>query len=274
MFYTTKADINREKELLLRQPDSYLSRIDYEGQGVISKVGNDITLTPVISPTFVTNAYQSAVGLNLICQNSAGDCVIGKIKSNSVTAIVFDSTLSRKTKDGVIGAPADWTTGGTVNFYVMTPHATYLWGDYFGVVKEPDISFEEEYASVEDSVDGIIAEGLIRVNLDVTGQNKNITNSDVLTSVLNLTPQGSQSGSYELHGGFRPAARKKFRITFAGKTDDEKDFLLQYFKCKFRAEGSISPNGEDYAQVGWGLKPYRDSLRNEAVNAYMIKIQK
>jgi hypothetical protein len=155
----------------------------------------------------------------------------------------------------------------------MTPHQSALWGDYFGVVKEPDMSQAEEYATVED-VDGIIAEGLIKVELDITGQNKNVINGDVLKAVLNMTAQGAQSGNVELHAGFRPDARAKFRTTYIGITQAKKDFIIQYFYGKLRAEGSLAPSGEEYAQLGWGYKPQADFLRNKKVNAYRWKIDK
>ncbi len=153
----------------------------------------------------------------------------------------------------------------------MTPHASALWGDYFGIVKEPEMTWAEEYATVED-IDGLIAEGLIKVEMDITGQNKNCVNGDVLKAVLNLTAQGAQSGNVEMHGGFRPDSRPKFRTTFIGKTDDNKDFILQYFTGKMRSEGGFAPTGEDYAQLGWGFKPQADQLRDEKVNAYRIVI--
>ena len=63
-FYTTKQDLQRSKDLLLRQPDMYVSEIKYSGSGVAGKSGNDITLTPATSPAWTINEFQSAVGLN------------------------------------------------------------------------------------------------------------------------------------------------------------------------------------------------------------------
>ncbi len=270
-FYATKADIQRTKDLLLRQPDMFVSEVLYSGVGVIAVSSNDVTLTPATTPGLTPSALISAVGRNIEVVDSAGICYVGKIKANDADSVTFDATLARKTTTGAIGVASDWTIAGSVGFFVMTPHASYEWGDYFGIVKEPDVSWAEENATVED-IDGLIAEGLIKIEMDITGQNKNCVNGDVLKSVLNLTAQGAQSGNVEFHGGFRPAPRPKFRVTFFGLTDDSKDFMMQFFLGKLRSEGSFTPTGEDYAQLGWGFKPQADALRNEKVNAYRFQI--
>ena len=270
-FYTDKTSLQKGKDLLLQQPDMYVSEQLYSGLGVISIASDDVTLTPATSPDYTPSVFISAVGRNLEVQDSAGICYVGKVKTNDGDSITFDATLTRKTTNGDLGAATSWTALGSVNFRVFTAHATALWGDYFGIVKEPEMTWTEELAVVED-VDGVIAEGLIKVEMDVTGQNKNVTNGDVLKAVLNMTAQGAQSGNVEVHGGFRPSARPKFRVTFIGETDDSKDFLMQYFLGKMRAEGSFAPNGEDYAQIGWGFKPQADSLRASGVNGFRIQV--
>jgi len=286
MFYASKEDVRKAKELLLRQPDMFVSMVLYEGSGVAAISSNDVTITPATSPGWVTNALQSTVCINLVIKmdkervddegRTVNHIFEVKVKNNDANSLTFDATLGvdQDDVDDSAGAGTDWTVGETYDFYVMSPNTEYAYGDYFGIVREPAISEEEEMAELVDPVDGLIAEGLIGKTIMISGNNYNVVNNDVLKAIKNLTEVGSQTTAYQMYGGFRPAVRKKFRVAFFGKTDDDKDFALRYFQGKFRHTGELSPNGTEYAFMPWEFRPYADPLRGKDRNAYKTTIQR
>lgn len=274
MFFTNMNDINKQKQCLLEKPDVYMSQILYSGQGVISVSVNDITLTPAVSPAFTPDELISTVGLNLIVHDDDGNVFIGKVTDNAAVSITFLSTAMVKESDDSAGAATDWTAAGTVSFYVLEPSAVNKYGNYFGVTKNPSMTIEDEMAMLEDQSQGIIAEGLIRVNMDVTGENYNCTNPDVLQAVRNMSLIGAQTTQSQLAGGFRPNAAPLYRLTFIGKQQDGNDFFMQYFMGRLRQEGEFNPTGEEYANIGWGFRPLADPLRPKQTNAYKIMIDK
>ena len=280
-FYTTKQDIQKAKDLLLRQPDMFVSLVVYEGKGIAAVSGDDVTITPTVSPGWVSAAYVSTVGINFVIKDDNGGVVEGLVKSNTASEVVFDATLARQVNNiddtpetPKASAGSDFTAGVEYDFQVMSPQTEYEYGDYFGIVKEPAFGNEEEMAQLEDPVEGLIAEGLIKVNMSITGVNYNVVNGDVLKAVRNMVEVGSQTTYTQLHGGFRPAVRSKYRVTFFGKTDDDKDFEMRYFLGKFRAEGELAPNGTEYTSLGWGFTPYADPLILQDRTAYKITVQK
>lgn len=274
MFYTTKQDLKRAEEVLLRKPDMYMSKYLYIGSGVAAVTGDDVTLTPAVSPGFVVDDLISAAGINLYCQDKSGNVVIGKVSDNDADSVTFDASAAIKESDGSAAAGTDFIIGNTYYFYVLTPHASQAWGDYFGIVKNPDFSQEDEMATLEETEEGVIAEGLIRVNMSITGENYNVGNADVQQAIRNTTTIGDQTSYYEMNGGFRPAARPYWRATWLGYLDNGKAFIMQYFRGRLHQEGSFNPTGEEYTPFNWVLNPQGDPLRDKAVNAYKIKIEK
>jgi hypothetical protein len=268
-FYTSEADATLKQEMVLKDVDLFISKFEYEGSGVESESSNDITLTPATSPSWSSNAYQSTTGLNLVVKADSSKVFIGKVKSNSATAVTFDATLMTNIADGTAGTASDWAVASSYDFYILTANSSYAHGDYFGFCREVKLNVTEDIVEYKKGVPReSIVEDTLEMMYQLSGSNANF-GEDVLKSVLNLGQYGSQTSQFEVHGGFTPATRSYYRITLVGKNRNDKDMTVQLFKGQFRFSGDIDFGAEEYKALPFTYVVKKDAIRPDAYNALM-----
>ena len=69
--FNNKSDTTLLQKFVIEEPEIYLQKYEYIGQGVASISTDDVTLTPAVSPSFTIDELISTVAFNgLVVANS------------------------------------------------------------------------------------------------------------------------------------------------------------------------------------------------------------
>lgn len=272
--FTSESDANLIKQMVLADVDVYIAKIESEQTAAVeTESSNDITLTPVVSPAYVADAYNSAVGLNVVVQGDSSTLWIGKVKDTLTTGIVFDATGMVNIATGAAGDATNWTTAGTYSYYVLSPSAYNVWGEYFGYCKEVSLGMEQNNIEFEKGVPKeSIVEDLLSMKYSIKGKNFNPSNEDVWNTIMGGAARGSTTSQWESHMGFTPATRSFYRITLVGQNRDGKAVTVQAFRTQMKIDGEMAFSTDEYKSLGWIASVKKDSLRPDAYNAMMVRV--
>ncbi len=273
-FYGTSQVNTLEQEQVLKDVEMFIQKFEFIGAGVASISVDDVTLTPATSPAFTVNALASTVANNIITAADTSILAEGKIDSNAATDVVFDATNMVNVADGTALAATDWTSTTSYNFYALTASSDNEFGDFFGWTNEAVINVEEEKAEFKVGVPRALKnEGLLERVISVTGNHANLSNTDVVTALFNMTSRGSQTAQTELHTGFDPAQRSFYRITLVGENINAQEMVYQFFKTKIRTEGGLNLGEEGFKVSGFNLQVHSDTLRTGAFDAFRYRLK-
>jgi hypothetical protein len=268
-FYATENSSNLNKEQILKDVNMFIQKFEYSGEGVAGIATNDITLTPVTSPAFTVDALISTTAKNVLVAADSSVVLEGSISDNDANSITFDATATTDISDGTAGAAADFTATNTYSFYALTPSSEYVYGDFFGWTNEVTINIEEEYAEYKNNVPRVLRnEGLLERVISVTGSHANLSNTDVVKALFNMTEYGSQTSQTELHTGFDPAARSFYQITLVGENINGQQMVYQFFKNKIRTEGGVPLGEEGFKVSSFTFMNHSDTLRPAAYDSF------
>lgn len=271
-FFGTKSDPSLKKDMIIKSPYLYVAKQNYSGSGVCTKASNDITLTPAVSPVWSVNQHQSAAGLNMVVQGDGGKTFVVKVKSNIATAVVFDATTAVEVNSGAAGVAADFTTTSSYYFYLLTPHATSLHGNYFGVCKEIEVTPKVETSPFKvDIPEKTFAKDIVGVEWSMKGKNFNISNQDVIKTLWNTKTAGSQTNGWEEQFGGSPSAIPVFRLTAVGTDVEDREVIIQMFLGQFAAEGGLPFSGKERKGAGFIFEGITDDMRLEDADFGMMR---
>lgn len=271
MFYTSKQDSNLTKDMVLNEPDLFISKILFEGTGVYAEgSGATDTLTPAVSPAWTINEFASTVGINLEVVDQNGKLAYGKIISNTATSITFDREELDLDEDGATSPTL--TDTNVYTFRILSPSSVYKYGDFFGYVNDLSLGFEQEKAEYKKGIPReLIVEDLIENINTLTGTVSTIANEDILAAIFGADAFGLQTGQFELGFGSQSFSSSFYRAVLAGKDRTGRSMIFICHKIKFSANGELSFSEEDFKSLPFTASVFVDTLR-ENPNANKIRI--
>lgn len=270
MFYANKSSTQLVKDMMLESGDMYISKILWEGTGVLAiGVGATDTLTPATSPEWTINEFASTVGINLEIIDDNDIVTYGKVISNTATAITFDDETLILDSTGAIGGAL--TTAGTYTFRLLSPSADYEYGDFFGYVDDVSVSTEQETVEYKRGIPReLIVEDLLENINEITGSIKTWLNKDVLMAVMGFKAYGLQTGQFELGSGTKSFTSSFYRLALKGDSRIGKTVTFLFHRVKFSATGEVSFEEEDYKMLPFSGTVFSDQYRDDEANRIRI----
>ncbi len=278
-FFNNEADSTLNDNFFLTDTDMFVMQIGEEGSnGIETESSDTITITPSVAPaTFATDYYNSTVALNLLITSDGSELFQGKVLDTTTTSFDFLATSMVSVTDGSAGAATDWAPGGAGQPYSWRIHypsaivgATF--GDYFGHIRELQLEIGEETIQFKKGVPReLIVQDTLEWTYKISGTNFT-PNEGVYTAVMNASQYGSQSSQYELHFGFAPSTRKRFKVALIGTNRAGKQVLWEFFICQFTAAGTIGFSAEEYKGLPFSLDVFKDPLRGNGRNAARLQV--
>lgn len=269
-FYQNTSDTNLDKDLLLKQPDIFIMKHEWEGSGTftLSTAGND-SFAPTVNPSWTTNAYVSTVGLNIMIVDDNNKLAVGKVISNTSNTVTFQAADMTLISDGTT-APT-LTAGGTYTVRILTGSSKYAYGDFMGYSSEITIATESQIAEFKYSIPRqLIRQDLLENVEALNFKLFNVNNSDIIKAVFGMGVYGSQTGQTELHRGTASFNTSKYQLTLNVQDVNNKTTLYQFFRTQLKNNGEISIAGEEYKAYSITAPLFRDTLRdNTSVDAWM-----
>ena len=244
-WFLNLTDTNLEKDMMIRNPDMFIMKLEFIGQAVLSTPGVTAVLTPTPASSFTIDEFISTVAKNLFIVDDNGKVARGTVDDNDATTITFDSTIAGLNLEEDETSAAALTDTNTYDIYVGTPSAKNLEGPFFGFVEGQEINIVDEFAKFKYSTPRKLRrKDLLERVGTMTGGVANFTNKDVFNSILNSDPYGKQVGQFSEGVGFDPDTNKFYRVTLTGNDVTNRLVTIRIRKAQFESTGNIRSASE------------------------------
>ena len=271
-YYVSNGDVKLAQDAVAKDTEMHIQEFIFLGTAVLD---NTVPATATLTMTgvaFVVDELISTLATNLYIKDDNTLVCATVVDSNDALTVTFDSTTALQENDEATAGT--FTDTNTYDVYILTPSNINAVGPFFGFTEGLALNISDELMEFIYNTPGKkIFTDLKMRTATIEGGNIDVSNKDVLQTIMGADEYGSQTGQYALGIGSDPDFNRYYKVTML--TTDRKNRPLQIIANKTQPSitGAINEKAESgHSKASFKFEILADGFYPD--NADMIRIKR
>lgn len=269
-YYVSNGDVKLAQDAVAKETEMFIQEFVFLGTALLDNTVPATATLTMTGTSFVDDKLISTLATNLYLKDDNDVVTAGLVDDNDALTVTLDTTSMLLESDGT--TPGTFTDATTYDVYILTPSNVSSVGPFFGFTEGLALNINDELMEFIYNTPGKkIFTDLKMRTATIEGGNVDVSNKDVLQTIMGADEYGSQTGQFALGIGSDPDFNRYYKVTML--TTDRNNRALQIVCSK--TQPSVTGSVNEKAESGHSKASFKFEILSDGFypdNADMIRI--